>query len=619
MEQNNPFTTYTPEDLAAKEAVDLFVDEFTDFDKLREPGHTIMRGPRGVGKSMMLRYLRPDCQLLVAGGDLCNLDRLCFYVPLKSASFTMLSEIKLFNERFESALFLEHLMVCFVMARVFSELEGIASYSDSDTERNDLKVFFGEGIEPLLFNANESPAHTLWVDEERYSTSQAFGKLRGIFDQLYQKAVKFAYRSTPDVGLRGYNGPLFGYLDDFLPAMRELKKCSFLPAGTMFLLVDDAHALTRSQTRVLNSWIYSRTSGEVSVKVSTQYDYKTYYTVTGATIDAPHDYADVDLATIYTSSSKDVYGKRVKGIVERRLQLAGIQVKAEEFFPEDAEQEEAINRIKEEYRARHDSGLGRGARASDDATRYARPDFIKGLGGASKSTPSYSYAGFDQLVHLSSGAVRYFIEAAFKMYTEESKRRGANDSITSISPPIQSRVVKDEANGFYAELKRFVGEADSPSDEYSEGVSDASIKMLANLIEGLGSTFRYFLQSDRAERRVFSVALSDEPSEQVARTFDLGVRLGYFHQATIGRKSGLLGGRTALYVLNRRLAPIWTLDPTSFAGYWFTTNKTIEGFMVNPQAEAARVIQRAKGDRWQVDGQMSLFDEYIMDAKGVVG
>ena len=60
----NPFSVQTPEDISAKEAYDLFVDVFTDFYQIPNQGHTFVHGPRGSGKSMMFRYMMPDCQAL---------------------------------------------------------------------------------------------------------------------------------------------------------------------------------------------------------------------------------------------------------------------------------------------------------------------------------------------------------------------------------------------------------------------------------------------------------------------------------------------------------------------------------------------------------------------------
>ncbi len=60
----NPFAVQTPEDISAKDVESLFVDVFTDFHNIPKLGHTFLHGPRGSGKSMMFRYLEPDCQCL---------------------------------------------------------------------------------------------------------------------------------------------------------------------------------------------------------------------------------------------------------------------------------------------------------------------------------------------------------------------------------------------------------------------------------------------------------------------------------------------------------------------------------------------------------------------------
>ncbi len=61
---SNPFTVQTPEDIPAEEAYGLFVPVFGDFPKIPGTGHVFVNGPRGCGKSMIFRYLQPDCQLI---------------------------------------------------------------------------------------------------------------------------------------------------------------------------------------------------------------------------------------------------------------------------------------------------------------------------------------------------------------------------------------------------------------------------------------------------------------------------------------------------------------------------------------------------------------------------
>jgi len=110
----------------------------------------------------------------------------------------------------------------------------------------------------------------------------------------------------------------------------------------------------------------------------------------------------------------------------------------------------------------------------------------------------------------------------------------------------------------------------TPKHEFPASERAAKLK---NLIFAMGESFHQILVSDRSERRVFSIALSNAPTEEIKEILDLGVQYGYLHEATIGNKKGT--GRTLLYILSRRLAPQFTLDPTSFAGYLFVTNEAL--------------------------------------------
>lgn len=67
---------------------------------------------------------------------------------------------------------------------------------------------------------------------------------------------------------------------------------------------------------------------------------------------------------------------------------------------------------------------------------------------------------------------------------------------------------------------------------------------------------------------------------ELQEVIDLGVRLGYFHKSTIGKKRG--SGKTRLYILSRILAPHFLLDPTSYAGYKFFTSDKLLKAMARP-------------------------------------
>jgi hypothetical protein len=224
---------------------------------------------------------------------------------------------------------------------------------------------------------------------------------------------------------------------------------------------------------------------------------------------------------------------------------------------------------------------------------------MKGLAGLSKSSPSYSYAGFDQLVHVSSGIIRNFLQAAADMYGEVEARSNGKP-ITFIPTNIQNSVVRNQSDAFLFDTFKKM------RDDESEEAPDKDLLMkLFNLIRALGGTFRQSLLSDRAERRVFSIAFSDTPNENIREVLSLGEQLGYFHVSAIGNKDGT--GRTPLYILSRMLAPHFNLDPTSFAGYLFVTSDRIEEAMHNPDALLRRV-KRDGADSIFEERQLKLFD-----------
>lgn len=596
VEYNNPFKITTPEGLSAELTVKLFVDVFSEFYNVTDPGNVIIKGPRGVGKSMMFRFLEPDCQCLHKGVSIGELEFVAVYVPLKNTGFAM-AELEYFVDKHAYTLINEHLMVVHCLMKVFECLEDDSIIAGIDSTK--LYDFYMKDFLRIL--EIDDPE----VVEK--TTDAILHRIEEKLETLYRSTNKYLKKCAFKNEIEPYSEELYDYNSYFVPLISRLSKAiTNLPnPPTFYLMMDDAHYLSETQTKILNSWIASRVTMKVSLKVSTQYNYKTYYTLNGSTIDTPHDYLDIDIATIYTAS-KDTYYKRIESIVVKRLEFAGIHVSPQEFFPPDYDQEKAIKKIEDEYIAKYDRGQGRGTNRTDDARRYARPDFIKQLAGSRKSSHTYSYAGFDQLVNISSGVVRTFLQNAHTMYAEQLSRyqnEKRQNPIDHIDATIQSEVVRKSANKIlYSDIEAYL--IASREGAYPK----ADVERLTNLIKGLGGLFRTVLISDRSERRVFSIAISDTPSNEVIRILNIGVSLGYFHRSTIGRKEKGSIGRTHLYVLNRMLAPIWNLDPNGFAGYLFLKNSVIEGLIIDPVKTINAYSKSINEDEVSSGVQISLFE-----------
>ena len=557
-EIRNPFAITTPEDLTASETVSLFVDVFSDFKQILDPGHVFLKGPRGAGKSMMFRYLQPDCQLYGKDKTVSDLDFVAVYIPLKNTNFRLM-ELKRFENRHASILINEHLMVTHCLIKVFDNLLSCDCYKN-DEHIDSFKSFYRESFVSILgIESRDVNGIT--------KTNDLLQMILKELNQVYRDTINSIKRSALMESLAPYTGLLFDYIDYLVPLLESLSSVISTKTPTFYLLLDDAHFLSEEQTKILNSWVSSRTSRKVSLKISTQYNYKHYYTTNGQTIDMPHDFTEIDIATVYTKGNNSNYYKRIKDITERRLKRVELNCSAEEFFPVDEAQEKEIEVIRQKYISDFDQGKGRGHNRTDDANRYARPDFIKGLSGVRKSSSTYSYAGFSQLLNISSGVVRCFLQQAFDMYAREQDQ---SNIVNKIDASIQNQIVRDDANHFLFDELEYL------QKECTENVyPKEDIEKLKNLIQGLGGLFRQILLSDRSERRVFSVAISNTPSDEVLKILNLGIQLGYFHNRTIGRKENGSIGRTRLYVLNRRLAPIWNLDPNGFSGYLFVNNQVL--------------------------------------------
>jgi hypothetical protein len=582
----NPFTVQTPEGMSASDVCELFVNVLTQFPGLEREGHVFLHGPRGSGKSMMFRYMQPDCQCIARKCSVRDLPFFSLYVPVKKNEITLPELERL--ERHANSMINEHFMVMHIAERLFANLiEVLVDAHDSSNHA----VALGVNILPDLLHDCGWNGEIVIQDHQK-TIDGVLHSIHELFTRLYAEAKQYLKRLAYSQELMSWKGPLCGYVDFLCPLLSEIRKLPVFPDSPIFLLFDDADTFNLTQTRVLNAWVASRTTSTASLKVSTQYRYKTYRTATGRTIDAPHDFAEVNISALYTASKTIKYRDRVREIIRKRLRLRQIDSTPDAFFPGDTEQEQRIKAFEEKIRENWEK-QGRGYRPSDDSYRYARPDFMKSLAGTSKSLPSYSYAGFEQLVHISSGIIRDFLEPAARMFNECVSHHPSNEA-SSIPAGIQNSVVRAYSTDFmFSEFERM------RNDEAEETPPREDIDRLQNLIEVLGGTFRQILLfSDRSERRVFSIAFSDRPDEQLRRVLRLGVEQGYFHESHIGNKDGT--GRTPLYILSRKLAPHFTLDPSSFAGYLFVTSEAIREAMNSPD----RILRKVR-----TDGPDSVFEQ----------
>lgn len=591
---SNPFEFKYPDDIHPNDVMDLFVPVFGEYYNVPIPGHTFINGARGSGKSMMFRYMKPDCQILVDTSSnrlvnprtLQDLDYFSIYIPIKKGHLNK-TDIRLNNKQGE-AILNEHYMVIQFSLTIFKELHEV-NFDDTKVNREALynyyKTIFATCLRYSGFENDLDIPDGLTLDEIFKHIITKLKIISSEFQHGYIKKLIGALEPIP------YNGPLLLFTDFLLDILDEFRKLPFMPNSPIFLLIDDADELTIIQRKILNSWVSLRTSNKISLKISTQLKYKVFSTINGSRIDTPHDYTEVNLNDIYTTK-KDLYYKRIDEIVTKRLAKYNFpNINPESFFPSDIEQEIKIANLKKSYvEAKLNEGLTQ-EQAVAFAYRYAIPDFIKNLEG---NRYTYSYSGFQQLVNISSGIIREFIDFASEMFVAQVSAHGHD--IEFIDHSIQSSEIRK-----YSDKK-----IDSEFDKYrEEAVDKGDMDKLRNLILGMGGLFKLILHSNASERRVFSVALNDDPDDELKSILDLGVQLGYLQKSLIGNKYGT--GKSRLYILNRTLAPHFGLDPTSFAGYKFMSSSDLKRATFDNRRFVDSFRSTIKGAT--DDSQQSLFIE----------
>lgn len=579
---DNPFSVETPESMSAEDIKELFVPLEESYN-LEVSGHVFLHGHRGSGKSMMFRRLSPDCQALIQKKIVSDLNFFGVYVSIKKTDIDLI-DYKMIENPSAKAIIAEHVLICFLISKLFSSIRLNCDLSTS-SEKNGLKSFFQDDFINLLHDAGykENFKSDIANLNNEYEILDFIIKK---IDCLFVFHIRYLRKVLSGLGEHvEYDGPLLGYYDFFLPVIERLKSFSFMPDGPIYFLIDDVDNLNTMQTKVLNTWVSYRTTDIVSFKLATQMNYKTLYTISGRRIETPHDYKEIYYSNVYTGSKKEKYPEWVKEVTAKRLNSfykkkfnLSKNIDPEKYFPFDEKQQAAIEEIAKSYLNGEISGGG--YRKADDAYRYARPDYIVSLGGKSKSGSTYKYAGFQQLVHISSGVIRHFLEPASKMYALQ-ERNSTETPFFSISPSNQNKIIREEADKLlFSEMDKINSDSD---DENEVDDKRENTQKLRNLIVSIGSLFYSAMKSDKSERRVFSFALSDPEnlSKELKNVLDLGVQEGFLYETYIGTKEGI--GRTRLYVLTRRLAPVFKLDPIGFSAYKFVTCLFLETSMSKPK------------------------------------
>lgn len=527
----NPFEYDAAPNLSPELLVKWFIEDHNFSRFVQSTRNVLINGERGSGKSMALIYNSIRYQKIRQSlkNEPFPHSHIGFYVPCNTA-LTHKQEYLLLPE-VEQAITSEHFLAYGIGGSIAKDCLAIAD----DFSPDDNQSLFDEFS--YLFGASPSNEANPFIYLRRLIQS----RLR----QDQEKIAKGAFVETPSEPTSFYTF--------VLPILEALKNTSLLKNSHISLLIDDAHDLNPHQKKVLNSWLGYRDHSIFSFKVAIAgirvYDLRTAF---GGTILEGHDYITVDLEQPFQNKESG-FGKFARQVIQKRLDNVGIQTTPEEFFPES---EAFIKAMAECSKIAKQRALDKGIPESDTKAindyvfKYARAIYF---GERSPKAGRPTYAGFDTLVHLSTGVIRNLLDPCYWMF-EEYQSALSNAVLVSIPSDIQSKVVHDRSATCWEFIRNKL-------DTQVEGCGKSESEKLRNLFVAIAEHFKLRLMNHKSEPRILTFVISqmtDETRHELEPILRLAQKAQLLYVRSGRSKDG--GGREDFFTPNRILWPEYGLD-----------------------------------------------------------
>jgi hypothetical protein len=542
----NPFEYEAAVNFATDELIEYFVEDH-NYSRFIQSGRNIfIVGERGCGKSMTLLYNSYQKQFRKTdkGGLDFDYSKIGIYVPCTNALFFK-KEYELINNQFKVSVLSEHFFVLaigFEIANVLSTIDCEITIEKEQEIRSDLNYILNVKIPDGL------PIFKGLVRYFQKLNSETQNQINNSEDSFSDKCVSF--------------------YSLIIPLIRIVKGIKKFESTHFLLLIDDAHDLNFHQIRALNSWISYRDHSDFSFKVAVAKVKKhTYVTATGSSILEGHDFLKIDMEKPFQNKFSD-FGLWAKDIIERRLEKYGVgKIEASVFFPTNQNVDKELEKYKEIVKKKAQgiftdtSDPKRQKRIDDYVYKYYRAEYFRNR-PAKANLPHY--AGWETIVHLSTGVVRNLLYPCYWMYDKEystlaDESKGGNEEIKveHIRPSYQDEVIKEKSQELWDRVK----------NDLFNNIQDCSTKQaiqIKNLFDSLVFLFKERLLSDVSEPRAITFSISAKNKLNSTQTEELEnlLRISKEAQILYDRESTAkdAGERETYYVPNRLLFPIRGLD-----------------------------------------------------------
>ena len=522
----NPFEFEAANKFSVQEMVNYFIpdENFTRFLDSRK--NVFLVGDRGTGKTMALRYYSLEVQFhksqQVEVTPNSQLDHIGVYVPCRGPDVGKTEPDLL--DSFLGRLSGEHLLVTRMVAALSKALAGIPQLAtESESQNLALELPF---LLPwqLPAHGNIFSALALAAKAESRKAQQELNKRKP--DSFYDNVATF--------------GTVFQPLVETLTStVAALKNAHFS------LMFDDAEELSELQNETLNSWIAVRDTSRISFKVATSaVDQRPLRTLNGGGLLERHDFIRVDLEQDFQNSDAN-YGKLAHKIVTRRLLDIGINVTPDDFFPVHPQMLKGLAEAEAKARAEAEIKFSDDKKIRDYVYKMSRAYFFRDRPAKANRPP---YSGFELMVHVSTGVIRYLLEPCYMMYDEAlSAQEDKEQPVLSIKPSVQTNCLETLSKRRWEWI----------NEGFNNSVPDCTwetAKKIYRLVDQLAVLFKHRLKTHASEPRAISFSISAWPRLSDDESVELQNIL------KIARRAQILFKRLSTGKTNGRADEYYTFD-----------------------------------------------------------
>ncbi len=533
----NPFEYDAANKLGPERILDFYIEDHNYSRFIRSRRNVFLVGERGTGKSMALLYNSFPIQVLDAERRELppDLNTICIYVGCNTP-ITHKKEYELLEE-FQASIIGEHFLVLSMMYALVDSLSSsfrIIKEINNTMLLDELEYIMGTKIDrghPSLDSLK------LLIEKENSLSQQVLNGTNR--DAFFERATSFA--------------------SGFLPLITCFRRNIPSLCDTHFsLMIDDAHNLNIHQMKTLNSWIAFRDNTVFSFKVATaKVNSPTRVTATGGSILEGHDFILIDMEQPYQNRYSD-FGMLSRKIIERRLERAGINKTAEEYFPTNPQFEKEIEECRQKAHKEAEGKYPNGNKKqiNDYVYKYTRAIYFRDRDPRA-NLPAYS--GIETLVHVSTGVIRNLLEPCYwmfdKMLSEQDVDGKAATAINRIEPSVQTEILIDRSKRKWEWIQNDL-------DISIEGCSKHHARLVYQLFDNLAILFRERLLHHRSEPRAIAFTISEtnfDNMDTLMEILSIARKAQILYEYRSSAKN--LGKRETYYVPNRILWLDRGLDP----------------------------------------------------------